>query len=510
MKELQKDWVDYYAHVRPDSVALADVELGTTFTWSELEYRVGRLAEVLQSRGIRSGSRVAVLAVNDPRIFEVQYACMRIGAIQVPLSWRLTRVELRQHLDDAEPTLLIHDGEWADLAKELAHDYRNLPRLEWGDSDSEYEQAIASASNPVAARALDLDAVVQVLYTSGTTGTPKGVVYTNRMITTHAQNLAHSSRMAQEGAHHFNMAPLFHAGGLHAFSNPMLYWGGRVTTNRGFDAAKTLEALTDPVLGITHLCGVLQMYERITALAQFETSEFPTLKTVLFGGWGPEAAKVFSAWHDRGIFIQLAYGASEVGALVSILSLPDLEAAERGTSGTILPHTEVRLVDDNGSDVAPRETGEVWVRGPGVTPGYWRQAPELNFSGEWFRTGDAAWMDDARRIYIVGRLKEMYRSGGENVYPAEVEAALVTMPGVVDLAIVGVPDEKWGETGLLAMVLEPGVTTTIEDVRAFADGKVARFKLPTSLIVLDSLPRSATDKVSRPRIREIWEGTVQR
>ena len=214
------------------------------------------------------------------------------------------------------------------------------------------------------------------------------------------------------------------------------------------------------------------MYEWITALPAFSGAVFPTLRTALFGGWGPSAADIYRAWAERGIWVQLSYGASELGPLVSVLSQPDPEAAARGTSGTILPHTAVRLVGADGADVAaPGEAGEIWVRGPGVTPGYWNQPRDEFFSGDWFRTGDAAHFDDAGHLYIVGRMKEMYRSGGENVYPAEVEAVLAQAPGVAEVAVLGVPDPKWGETGLAAVVPEPGVTVTLEQVRSFGRGQ---------------------------------------
>jgi fatty-acyl-CoA synthase len=226
---------------------------------------------------------------------------------------------------------------------------------------------------------------------------------------------------------------------------------------------------------------------------------------VLYGGWGPSAAAIYEAWSEHGIWVQLSYGASELGPNVSILSEADPAAAQRGTSGSILPHTAVRLIDAEGVEVPAGETGEILVRGPGVTPGYWRQSREEFFTGDWFHTGDAGRLDDAGHLYIVGRVKEMYRSGGENVYPAEVEGVLAELPGIRELAVLGVPDEKWGETGLVAIVPEPGVTISLEDVRAFADGRLARFKLPSALIVLAELPRSATDKISRPAIRELWQ-----
>jgi fatty-acyl-CoA synthase len=504
MTELIKDWVTYHAQHRPDAVALADVDAGAAVTWRQLEDRVGRAAQLLVGLGVGRGDRVALVAENDVRIFELQFACMRVGAILVPLNWRLAESELRQHLVEADPKLLVHDQDWAQLGANLSSTLA-VSLVGWSGVASGYEQALAAISQPMPGDDLDPDALTHILYTSGTTGAPKGVLCTNRTLVAQAQNLAHSSGFAQPGGHHLNIVPLFHAGGLNVFSNPMLFWGGRVTTVRRFEAARTLELLTDPALGVTHLCGVLQMHEWVTALPEFAAATFPTLRTVLFGGWGPSAAGIYRAWADRGIWVQLAYGASELGPLVSVLRDPDPDAAQRGTSGTILPHTAVRLVDTEGHDVTPGEPGEIWVRGPGVTPGYWRQPRDEFFAGDWFRTGDAARLDAAGHLIIVGRVKEVYRTGGENVYPAEVEAVLVDMPGIRELAVLGVPDEKWGETGLVAVVPEPGATIGLDEVRAFADGKLARFKLPSAMIVLDALPRSATDKIARPQIREQWQ-----
>jgi fatty-acyl-CoA synthase len=508
MPELLNDWADYHARIRPDEVALASAEPDAhipRLTWRQLDDRVGRLARVLLDHGVRPGDRVGLAAENDPRIFEVQFACMRIGAIMVPLNWRLAVPELRDMLADAAPAAFLHDAAWAGLAAELGKELSLGPVLAWGDAASPYEQALAAAGDPVRGGELDPGAVVQILYTSGTTGLPKGVICTNRTIVAQAQNLAHSSRMAERGGHHLNIVPLFHAGALNVFSNAMLFWGGRVTTVGRFEPRTALRLLNDPGLGITHLCGVLQMFEWMTALPEFPESAFPTLHTVLFGGWGPSAAAIYRAWAARGIWMQLSYGASEIGPNVSIMSRPDPAAAERGSSGTILPHTRVRLVDAEDREVATGQTGEILVRGPGVVPGYWHTDPAPFFLDGWFRTGDAGRMDEAGHLYIVGRVKEVYRSGGENVYPAEVEQALADMPGIAEFAVLGVPDERWGETGLIAVIPEPGATITLEAVREHAAPRLARFKLPSHLIVLTELPRSATDKISRSAIREIWQ-----
>ncbi|HEX4246496.1 MAG TPA: AMP-binding protein [Pseudonocardia sp.] len=520
MTEICTDWVANHARRRPDSIALGNAEDGVTRTWVELDARVAALAGLLRNGwGVRFGDRVALIAENDPRVLELQFACMRIGAILVPLNWRLSLSELMEQLTASAPSGIVHDGEWRTVVDEITIKVPVPHRIAWNSSGAandggandgvmgdgavdDYESALASTSVMVAGQYLDPDAVTHILYTSGTTGKPKGVLCTNRMLATQAQNLAHASGMAERGGHHLNIVPLFHAGGLNVFTNPMLYWGGRVTTTRRFEPKATLDLLTDPALGVTHLCGVLQMYEWLVRLDDFPAARFPALRTVLTGGWGPSAFEIYRAFRAHGIYVLLSYGASELGPIVTVLSPPDDVAAESGSSGMVLPHTRIRLTAPDGAEVAPGEVGELWVRGGGVTPGYWRTPRAETFDGAWFRTGDAARMDEAGHVYIAGRLKEMYRSGGENVYPAEVEAVLVGMPGIAELAVVGVPDEKWGEVGLLAVVPKLGAEITLAGVHAFAEGRLARFKLPAHVVMLDDMPRSATEKISRVAIRE--------
>ena len=255
--------------------------------------------------------------------------------------------------------------------------------------------------------------------------------------------------------------PLFHAGGLNSYSNPALYWGGHVTTIRRFDPERVLDLLGDPEVGVTHLCGVLQMYELITAHPRFDETAFPTLRTALFGGWGPKTVPVHEAWRERGFFLQLSYGATELGPIVSVLE-DGAELASMNCSGTVVAGTQVRLVDGAGADVADGEVGEIWAKGPAVTPGYWNRPREDYFNGDWFRTGDCARRDPAGRLYIVDRLREVYRSGGENIYPAEVELALSKVPGIKEVAVIAVPDERWGEVGLAVVELLPGACVTLE------------------------------------------------
>jgi fatty-acyl-CoA synthase len=354
-------------------------------------------------------------------------------------------------------------------------------------------------------RAHGEEVVTHILYTSGTTGLPKGALCSQGTLKHHALNLAHASRLAEHGVHHLNIVPLFHAGGLNSFSNPALYWGGQVTTIRRFDPGVVLDLLSDPEVGVTHLCGVLQMYELITAHPRFRQSQFPTLRTALFGGWGPKTAQVHEAWRERGFFLQLSYGATELGPIVSVLE-DGAELASMNCSGTVVAGTEVRLVDAAGADVADGEVGEIWARGPAVTPGYWNRPRKDYFSGDWFRTGDCARRDERGRLFVVDRLREVYRSGGENIYPAEIERALSDAPGVKEIAVIAVPDVRWGEVGMAIVELVPGANVTLEMLHAHSADRIARFKLPRHMVSIEEMPRSATLKIDRAALKKAYGG----
>ena len=502
------DWVAYHAARQPNAPALTSIERGLTITWGELERRVARLAHRLRHRfRLQPQDRVAMIAENDIRIFELQFACMRAGLILAPINWRLATQEMVNLATDAEPRVIFHDETWRGAAEAVAR-AAGIDRLvAWSDelATSAYDRLIEDEGDGMAGGPHDESELTHILYTSGTTGLPKGALCSHGSLKHHALNMAQTSRLAERGVHHLNIVPLFHAGGLNSYSNPALYWGGHVTTVRRFDPAFTLNLLTDPSAGITHLCGVLQMYEMITALPAFRQAAFPTLRTALFGGWGPKTVWVHEAWRERGFFLQLSYGSTELGPIACVLE-DGAELASKNCSGVPVPGTQLRLVDGDGNDVADGEVGEIWAKGPAVTPGYWNRPREDYFAGDWFRTGDCARKDESGRLYIADRLREVYRSGGENVYPAEVELALSQVPGVEDVAVIAVPDDRWGEVGLAVVKPAPGATMTLEVLLAHATDKLGRYKLPRHMVTIDEMPRSATLKIDRAALKKTYGG----
>lgn len=501
------DWTAHHAVHRPNGLALRSADDQRQLSWSELDGRVGRLARVLADHGVRKGDRVALIAENDPKVFETQFAAMRLGALLVPLNWRLSTAELVELTADAEPAILIHDDQWAGAAATVAG---AIPRLEWSSGASnDYDQAIGAASYREPGNDVLLDDPTHILYTSGTTGKPKGVLSTNATLVWQALNTAHSSRYAEPGNHQLNQMPLFHAGGLNVMANPILYFGGSVSTLRRFAPEAVLAALADTSLSVpfTHFAAIPLMYRAISALPEFDDVDLSHLRQLIVAGAIAEP-ELLQRWAQRGVPLQPQYGGSEHGPMATALDDPEqwLDKACRGTTGRRARHTEIRLTNTAGDEVPTGETGEIWLRGPSVTVGYWRDAGRDAFVDGWYRTGDAASRDEDGFYYLTGRIKEMYKSGGENVYPAEVERVLGSHPNVAEITVIGVDDPQWGEVGLAVVVSRGEAVPTLEELNEFARDRLARYKLPKSLVIVEHLPRNVTGKVSRADLKARYGG----
>jgi fatty-acyl-CoA synthase len=351
------------------------------------------------------------------------------------------------------------------------------------------------------------DAPITLLYTSGTTGRPKGVIVTRRNAWTTAFNFAMANDVAQRDVLLCDM-PMFHVAGLFGVSRSVLLMGGTLLISDRFTPATTLARLSDPALGITHFFAVPQMAAALVLDPAYADSDLSRLKALVIGG-APLPKSLVERLLADGIMPVEGYGSSEAGA---VLNLPIDRAAitrEAGSCGVPAMLVEVRLVGPDGVDVAPGEVGELWLRGPSVTPGYWNQteATTKAFAGDWFKTGDAA-VCNAQGFYrIVDRWKDMYISGGENVYPAEIESVLAEHAAIAEAAVVGVVDERWGESGCAFVVLRSGCNVAPGEILAHCRERLAGYKTPKHIRLVDQLPRTASGKVRKDELRRAFSQT---
>ena len=498
------DWIDHHKAQRPTKEAIRDLGTDRSFTYADLDERVDAMAAYLGSLGIGRGDRVAVLAQNGVEFFDVQFACARTGSICVLLNWRLTVPELEYIINDSSPMLLIHDVSFTDSAVELQKrcSIGTLLSIDGGTADSPYEQALEQHRGQAVERETLTHAdVITIMYTSGTTGLPKGAMITHGMNFWNVVNLGFPAGMTLDTVH-LNILPLFHTGGLNCYSNPVLHVGGTVVIMQAFDPGETLKVIGDPKQGITHFFGVPAPYQFMMQHPDFEDTDLSRLRMAGVGG-APCALAILEGWSERGVDLVQGFGMTETSP-ASIFLDPGDAIRKVGSTGKVLLHTEARIVNEAGVDCGADEVGELWVAGPNITPGYWNRpdATADAFEGRWLKTGDAARMDDEGFIYIVDRWKDMYISGGENVYPAEVENVLYQLPEVAEAAIIGVPNPKWGEVGLAVLVLKEGQTLERKTVVEYCVERLAKFKVPNDIAIIDELPRNATGKVLKRELRD--------
>ena len=507
------DWIAHHRANRPAKEAVRELSPPRSWSYAELDARADALAACLVSLGIGRGDRVALLAHNGVEYFDLQFACGRAGSIAVLLNWRLTVPELDYILNDSAPKLLIHDVEFTDAAQALQRqcgiqsllciDKREGTAL----ATNPYEAALAACrGRPAPREALTHDDLVTILYTSGTTGHPKGAMITHGMNFWNCSNLGTPAGVGQDTVH-LSVLPLFHTGGLNCYSNPVLHAGGTVVIMRSFDPGQALRVIGDPAQRISHFFGVPAPYQFMAQHPDFATTDLSRLRSAGVGG-APCALAILQVWADRGVLLMQGFGMTETSPACIFLDPADA-LRKLGSIGKVLMHTEARIVNELGGDCRPTEIGELWLAGPNITPGYWNlpDATAAAFQGRWLKTGDAARQDEEGFFYIVDRWKDMYISGGENVYPAEVENVLYQLPQVAEAAVIGVPSDQWGEVGLAVLVLKPGQPLDRDTVIGHCSGRLARFKLPHDIAIIDALPRNATGKVLKRELRKRFVGS---
>jgi fatty-acyl-CoA synthase len=482
--------IERRATLSPADIAI--VFEGTPIDGETLWRATLAMAGRLHGLGIAPGDRVAHLGVNNPAFLVLLFACARLGAILVPLNWRLAVPEHGYMLDDAGADLLIHDAAFAEHVAALA---ASRPSCRMLDLDSLAALPRDDATESVGGA----DSPVLIVYTSGTTGRPKGAVLTQGALIWNALNatLMHTLTAAD---HVLTTLPLFHVGGLNIQTLPVLLAGGRVTLHRRFDPAATLAAIAGDRPSLTVL--VPAQMAALIAHPAWKTTDLSSLRMVATGSMIVPVLFI-EAFHARGVPVVQVYGSTETAPIAIFLARED-HARRIGSCGRPGPHCVARIVGRDGADVAQGERGEILLRGPNLMREYWRNpaATEIAFAGGWFHTGDIGHQDEDGYFFVDERKNDLIISGGENIYPAELEAILAEEERIAEAVVVGRPDARWGEVPVAYVVLRPGAAITAEEIFARFAGRLARFKHPHAVVVTDALPKNALGKVLRYRLRE--------
>ena len=495
---LHGDVLGERARLTPEKTALLFVPTGERFTYRQLDARAAACADAWRDRlGLAKGDRIGILAHNRVEFLDNFFAAGKSGVIIVPLGTRLTAHELAYVVRDAGMRALVYDGAFLDVVRELkgmVGPERWVALDDPGDpSDLRYPDLLSRPTTHAPRPTVSPEDTYCLLYTSGTTGRPKGVMLSHRMIAWNAVNTVLSWQLREDDVSPV-FTPLYHAGGLSAFLLPVIAAGGTVVLHASFAAGEVW-----PIIArerCTVVLGVPTIYKLLMEDPSFAAADLSSVRWLISGG-APLPLYIIEAYQERGVVFKQGYGLTEVGVNCFAMTVED-SVRKRGSIGTPMMFTEARLVDADGADVPAGEVGELLLRGPHVCSGYWNNpeatAAALGADG-FFHTGDLARRDTDGFFTIAGRRKDMFISGGVNVYPAEIEGELLLHPSVRDAAVIGVPHATWGEVGVAFVVPRGEAAPAPEELAAFLAGRIAKFKIPREFVFVDSLPRTAYGKV---------------
>ncbi len=508
MTGLHGDVLGERARLTPAKLALVDVATGARLTYAELDDRAARCAAILRRRlNIGKGDRFGILASNRIEYLDFFFAAAKAGAVIVPLGTRLTTHELAHIVNDSGVRLLVYDRAFADAVDALAHETAIERYVSLDDNaphDTYSSLLIADAEAPALPRErCGPEDLYALLYTSGTTGRPKGVMIPHRMVAWNGYNTVASWQLRDDEVTTI-FTPLYHAGALGAFLLPIVTIGGTVVLHQTFDTAEVWRTIETE--RCTVVLGVPTIWKMLMEAPEFATADLSSVRAFMCGG-APLPEYIAETYQRRGVVFKQGYGLTEVGVNCFAMTVDD-SVRKRGSIGKPLMMTEARLVDEHGRDVPSGAVGELLLRGPHVSSGYWNNpeatAAALDHDG-WFHTGDLARMDGDGFFYIAGRRKDMFISGGVNVYPAEIEAELLQHAAVADAAVVGIPHDLWGEVGVAFVVYRAGHDAAGANLAAFLETRLAKYKVPREFIAVEALPRTTYGKVQKPLLRQEYE-----
>ncbi|WP_024367073.1 acyl-CoA synthetase [Arthrobacter sp. TB 26] len=492
---------------------------GRELSYEQLADRAVRLANALRDRGVEKGDRVAYLGENHPSFLETLFACGTLGAIFVPLNTRLAPPEIQFQLQDCGAGALVHAGSLGDLAARgsagtavarlvVVDDAGagNDPAVRSGAAGGataveDFEDLVASGSDQPVDEPVTLDDGAMILYTSGTTGRPKGALLTHGNVTWNCINVIVDFDFSSQDVA-LMISPMFHVASLDMGVLPTLLKGGTVVLEPKFDPGRTLELIERH--RATTISGVPTTYQMLAEHPAWATADLSSLNKLTCGG-SAVPMRVLEAYEARGLRFSNGYGMTETAP--GATTLPAARSRDKaGSAGLPQFFTDVRIAGFDGDTAAPGTVGEIQIKGPNVIPEYWNRADataESYAEGGWFKSGDMGYKDDDGFVFVSDRIKDMIISGGENIYPAEVEQAITELEAVGSVAVIGVPDEKWGEVPRAVVLLREGAQLTEEQLRRYLDGRLARYKIPKSVLFVDEMPRTASGKIRKADLRKL-------
>jgi fatty-acyl-CoA synthase len=488
----ETDWISGHARLTPEQIALIDGESKARITYRELNESASRIAYRLLQKGIKKGDRIAFLSPNDISYFELLFACAKMGAIFIPINYRLNQNEIIYILENAEASMVFYHEDLQAVADSVK---AAMPQAIWIDLKHEYREWLAGSEKWMEDAEIALDDPWVMIYTGGTTGLPKGVVLSHKNILANALNTIVSWKISARDIT-YTILPLFHTGGLNAVTMPVLYAGGTAIIGKQFTAEETLRIVAEEK--VTILLLVPTMHHMVIHSPLFATIDL-SHKPIFVSGGAPCPLPIYDAYQNRGIPFKEGYGLTEAGPNNFYLS-PEEAMQKKGSVGRAMIHNQVTLCDEQGEAVPVGEVGEIVIEGPHVFAYYWNnpEATAQTVKNGKLYTGDLGRCDEEGYFYIVGRKKEMIISGGENIYPLEIEKVLQNHPDISEAVAVGVPDEKWGEKVVAYVVLrEGGEQPAAEQLIAYCHQYLARYKTPKEFIFLEEMPKTPVGKIDK-------------
>jgi len=495
------DWISKWAIYYPDKIAIKEYETGRTLSYKQLNNVANYLSNYfLNELKLKTGDRVVILAENSLEHIVLFSVAQKTGLILVPLNYRLAPRELDYQLNDSEPQLIITEKKYLENVSclksfQIISNKLNLDVLiDIVENEKDKNHFFDSIED------FDENHPVFILYTSGTTGLPKGALYTHKMLFWNSINTALRLDITSNDRS-ISCTPMFHTGGWNVIPTPFLHHGAYVCLMKKFDPAIVLKLLEEEKA--TMFMAVPTMLSMMAQSPDFDKVDLSSVKYFIIGG-EPMPLPLIEVWHEKGVPIRQGYGLTEVGPSVTSLHQDDA-VRKMGSIGKINFYLKYKIVDDNGNEVKQGEVGEFILKGPSVTPGYWRNptATSESLKNGWFYTGDLVREDEDGFLYVVDRKKNMFISGGENVYPAEIEKFLYTHPLIQEVAVIGVPDEKWGEVGKAYIKLKEGASISPDELKKYCEGNLARYKIPKYFEIIEEIPKSETGKINKKALLQI-------